>query len=73
MQSYDGDKLISTDQGNLDELTNKMKELKDQATHHTIGTIPDINSIVEINGLKFRVTGVNAERGRLHLKIVRPK
>ena len=73
MQSYKEDKIISTDMGDVDELTNKLKELDQQIDHATIGKFPMKGDIVKINGLQYKVKTANAIEGTFKVKILKPK
>jgi len=73
MQSYENKKLISTDQGTIEELKERIKELEDQATHHVIGKLPKKGDVVTVNGLRYKVVSVDGIEGKLRLRILRPK
>ena len=73
MQSYNDDKLLKTLTGEMEDLKKALTsdpDLKD-ATHHVIGSLPELNSIVKINGLKFKVIHCD-NLGRVNLKILEP-
>ena len=72
MQSFDGDKLISTDQGDMGELNKKMDQLNELATHHVIGKLPSKGATIELNGLKYKITYVDKIMGKFHAKILKP-
>ena len=71
MQSYNDDELLKSQMGELKSLVNAIEndeEIKD-ATHHIIGRLPEVNEVVTINGLKFKV--IHSDNlGRVNLKIL---
>lgn len=73
MQSFDGDKLVSTDQGTLDELKEKIKEMEGKTTHSVIGRLPEKGQKITINGLNYTITYVDKALGKFHARIIRPE
>lgn len=45
---------------------------KKGAVKHVIAPLPAADSVVEILGLKYRVTFSSSKRGKLHLELVQP-
>ena len=72
MQSYNESELIDTKQGTVDELKKRIDELEGKATHHVIGHLPKKGNIVTINGLRFKVVSMDAIKGSLRAKILKP-
>lgn len=72
MQSYDGEKIIFTGKGTLDQLKERMEELQGEATHYVVGTLPARGDTLEIKGLKYTVTDVDKELGEFHARLIRP-
>jgi len=73
MQSYNESELIDTKQGTIDELRNRIKELEGKATHHVIGYLPKKGTTVSVSGLTYKVTSVDAIKGTIRLKLLKPK
>ena len=73
MQSYKDDKLVSTDQGTIEQLKERIKELEGRATHHVIGALPQKGDKVTVNGLQYKVVSSDGIEGKLRLRIMRPK
>ena len=72
MQSYNESELIDTEQGTIDKLKKRIKELEGEATHHVIGHLPKKGDVVTINGLRFKVVSTDAIKGSLRAKLLRP-
>jgi len=73
MQSYNNEKLISTDVDTIEGLRARIKELEGQATHHVIGKLPSKGDVVTVNGLRYKVISADGIEGKLRLRILRPK
>lgn len=73
MQSYEGDKLVSTDTGTLKQLFERAQEIDGQILHHVIGKLPSKGEVVTINGLRYKVASVDGVEGKLRLRILRTK
>lgn len=70
MQSYTEQELIDTATDSFEELAKRAANLK-QATHHVIGKLPVRGTILEFNGLKYRVLSTS-KSGHLHLELLKP-
>jgi len=75
MQSYNENELLKTNIGDLEKLTDAIKNDDDikGATHHVIGKIPKKDSIVKVNGLEYKVVNSNPHRGMFVAKILKPE
>ena len=70
MQSFDGDELLQTLRGEVDEL---IKSMPHDATHHVIGHLPKVGDDVTINGLIWIVARINDEAGWMRLTLKTPQ
>lgn len=71
MQSYKNDELVSTDLGTINELKERIKELEGKITHSVIGKIPEKDTVIVVNGLKFKITFSSNADGCFKARILR--
>ena len=75
MQTWENDKLKSTDTGQMDQLFKRAEELKKESLkplHHVIGEIPKKDTVIKLNGLEFKVVNSNPHKGMFIAKILKP-
>ena len=72
MQSYEDDKLIKTQTGEIKKLAEDITKAAVNV-HHVIGHLPNKGDSITLNGLSYKIVSVNKAKGHFVAHIRKPK